>query len=185
LSDPRSAPGGILGADAVALTLNVDFSDANLLAHPAGVTFGDLVFQNLDSLVGQSVTLPDGDFGLSFVLGADVALLDGFSVRDVLTEADLKLSSEKSFASQFDPADLDYILFLADTAFNEGLLNLGAQYLAFPPSAGDGGAPAVPEPSTWAMLLIGFAGLSLAGWRASRRGGVAASRCVRQEPLTV
>ena len=29
--------------------------------------------------------------------------------------------------------------------------------------------PAVPEPSTWAMMLIGFAGLGYAGYR-SRRG---------------
>lgn len=28
---------------------------------------------------------------------------------------------------------------------------------------------AVPEPSTWAMMLIGFAGLGFAGYRASRR----------------
>ena len=28
---------------------------------------------------------------------------------------------------------------------------------------------AVPEPSTWAMLLLGFAGLGLMGWRASRK----------------
>jgi hypothetical protein len=30
------------------------------------------------------------------------------------------------------------------------------------------GAP-VPEPSTWAMMLVGFAGLSYAGWRGTRR----------------
>ena len=30
-------------------------------------------------------------------------------------------------------------------------------------------APAAPEPSTWAMMLIGFAGLGFAGFR--RRGG--------------
>ena len=28
---------------------------------------------------------------------------------------------------------------------------------------------AVPEPSTWAMMLIGFAGLGFAGYRASRK----------------
>ena len=26
-----------------------------------------------------------------------------------------------------------------------------------------------PEPLTWAMMLVGFAGLSFAGWRASTR----------------
>jgi hypothetical protein len=29
--------------------------------------------------------------------------------------------------------------------------------------------PAVPEPSTWAMMLAGFAGLGLMGWRGSRK----------------
>jgi PEP-CTERM motif len=27
----------------------------------------------------------------------------------------------------------------------------------------------VPEPSTWTMMLVGFAGLGFAGYRASRR----------------
>jgi hypothetical protein len=31
------------------------------------------------------------------------------------------------------------------------------------------GAAAIPEPRTWAMMLIGFAGLGYAGYRASRR----------------
>jgi hypothetical protein len=31
------------------------------------------------------------------------------------------------------------------------------------------GAAAVPEPSTWAMMLLGFAGLSYAGWRTQRK----------------
>ena len=33
---------------------------------------------------------------------------------------------------------------------------------------------AVPEPSTWAMMLLGFAGLGLAGYRRARAGGLAA-----------
>jgi hypothetical protein len=35
-------------------------------------------------------------------------------------------------------------------------------------SGGGGSAPAVPEPSTWAMMLIGFAGISFAGYRRKR-----------------
>jgi PEP-CTERM motif len=33
--------------------------------------------------------------------------------------------------------------------------------------------PTVPEPSTWAMLIIGFAGLGFAGWRRGRRATAA------------
>jgi hypothetical protein len=33
----------------------------------------------------------------------------------------------------------------------------------------------VPEPSTWAMMLLGFAGLGFAGYRSSRRAGVIAA----------
>jgi PEP-CTERM motif len=29
--------------------------------------------------------------------------------------------------------------------------------------------PGVPEPSTWAMMLVGFAGLGFMGWRGARR----------------
>jgi hypothetical protein len=35
--------------------------------------------------------------------------------------------------------------------------------------------PAVPEPSTWAMMLIGFAGLGYAGHRASRKSAAVAA----------
>jgi hypothetical protein len=41
-------------------------------------------------------------------------------------------------------------------------------------------ASGVPEPSTWAMMLLGFAGLGFAGYRASLKGRQA--RCRQQEP---
>jgi hypothetical protein len=35
-----------------------------------------------------------------------------------------------------------------------------------------GGATLVPEPSTWAMMLLGFVGLSFAGYRSTRRSAI-------------
>ncbi len=37
-------------------------------------------------------------------------------------------------------------------------------------------ASAVPEPSTWAMMLIGFAGLGFAGYRRAKRAARRSSR---------
>jgi hypothetical protein len=51
------------------------------------------------------------------------------------------------------------------TTTNENLvLNAFGTYQLTPP---------VPEPSTWAMMLLGFAGLGFAGFRASRKAVVA------------
>jgi hypothetical protein len=57
-------------------------------------------------------------------------------------------------------------------------LNQGSAFAGFPtagfwtatfPTTG----PPLPEPSTWATMLIGFAGLGFAGYRASRRTAAA------------
>jgi hypothetical protein len=42
--------------------------------------------------------------------------------------------------------------------------------IAFCPGVGNL-ASTVPEPPTWAMMLLGFAGLGFAGYRASRKSG--------------
>jgi hypothetical protein len=41
----------------------------------------------------------------------------------------------------------------------------------------DGALPsaAAPEPSTWAMLIVGFAGLGFLGWRKAHRGALVAA----------
>ena len=38
-------------------------------------------------------------------------------------------------------------------------------------SGSDGVPFSIPEPSTWAMLMLGFAGLTLAGYRKAKSGG--------------
>jgi hypothetical protein len=39
----------------------------------------------------------------------------------------------------------------------------------FPVDPGGFSLPAVPEPSTWVMMMLGFGGLGYAGWRGSRK----------------
>jgi hypothetical protein len=153
LLDPVTSASGVLGGEVVVATLNVPFSDDGLIAHPPGVAFGDLIFHNLD-LLGAAELAPD--------VGPEIADLDGMSVREVLSEADQMLGGE---ASSVTPSDMFTLLDFTARAFNGGnLLSDADTFLAFPPST----APTVPEPSPWAMLLIGFAGLGLARYRTSR-----------------
>jgi PEP-CTERM motif len=81
--------------------------------------------------------------------------------------------------------------FFFDQAGVSGVLGAGVPEFAYGPSYGnqvtDGfeqynatkwsirpiSTSAVPEPSTWAMMLLGFAGLGFAGYRASRRTSTA------------
>jgi PEP-CTERM motif len=153
LLDPLFSPSNSLGAEVVAATLNVAFSEAGLLAHPTGVTFGDLVFQNLESLINFS---SDGKLGE----------LDGLSVREVLLDADQALGGAQS---PFFLPDLATALDLAMNLTDDGGAgdDGGAStFLRFPSLMS---APPVPEPSTWAMMLIGFAGLWFVRSRAMGR----------------
>jgi hypothetical protein len=49
-------------------------------------------------------------------------------------------------------------------------LGMTRETLLFPNEVDLGFAAVVPEPSMWAMLLLGFTGLGTAGYRASRKG---------------
>jgi len=57
----------------------------------------------------------------------------------------------------------------AVSAINAALAN-GDQYFAV-----GGSVNSVPEPSTWAMMALGFAGLAFAGYRRAPKGAVAAA----------
>jgi hypothetical protein len=149
LLDPVTSVSGALGGEVVAATLNVLFSDLGLLAHPAGVAFGDLRFQNLASLAAAE---------LAPGVGPEISELNGMSVREALSEADLVLGGA---ASPLTPEDLFVLLSFTARAFLGGELEGNADtFLALPPSTS-----AVPEPPTWAMMLLGFAGIGFMAYR--------------------
>ena len=70
LDDPVSTAAGALGGEVTTLKLNIDFSAAGLLAHPQGVTFGNLV---LTGLTGS------------------ISPLNGLTVNELLVQEDLAL----------------------------------------------------------------------------------------------
>jgi unsaturated chondroitin disaccharide hydrolase len=70
-----------------------------------------------------------------------------------------------------DNREVNTALIWGDYFFTEALLRLQNELEGRPPwTLYDRSDPSVPEPSIWAMMLIGFAGLGLAGYRASRKG---------------
>jgi PEP-CTERM motif len=154
LLDPVTTASGVLGGEVLTAALNILFSDDGLLAHPPGVSFGDLVFQNLDLF--SATTEGSG-------VGPEITELDGMSVREAFLDANTLVGGG---ASPFTPEDLFELLNFTSRAFNGGEVEENADtFLAFPPST----APTVPEPSTWAMMLLGLAGLGFVGYRRSKQ----------------
>ena len=86
--------------------------------------------------------------------------------------------------------------FFSDHALDLGAINAGGQYidLSFSLAAslsGNGSGfgfdydlafHAVPEPSTWAMMLLGFAGLGYAGYRRAGAGHATSRPCNARRP---
>ena len=100
----------------------------------------------------------------------------GFESMEFTIMADGVKILERSFASLTD----------AESFFHDNVIDLGSDFgpdidltfgytLVADESGGFGldlvvgGLGAVPEPSTWAMMLLGFAGLGFAGYRSARR----------------
>ena len=116
----------------------------------SGIGFGTLNF---------SVTVGDGapqTYSLSSLTGAE----------SFFTAHALDLGSPAVGSVQ-----LEYSLSYAGTyGYSGDAGGFGFTYdIADPP------VPGVPEPSTWAMMMLGFAGLAFASWRGSRKGAAFAA----------
>jgi hypothetical protein len=120
------------------------------------------------------------------------SLMGTFTVNppgDGLSSFDIVVGGTGQEAGTYEPEESgDNVLLYVDSATSNDLFlrfneNLGAPHLqltqvdwhdgAVSSTAVElgGGAqlPTAPEPSTWAMMLIGFAGLGYAGYRQTRR----------------
>jgi hypothetical protein len=104
----------------------------------------------------------------------EIADLDGLPIHEVLSEANLVLGGIAN-PDGISAADFEAALYVADYAFKDGLLPVAtfvdgevftpSSYLIAPALT----SPAIPEPSTWAMMLLGFAGLGFVGYRSTRK----------------
>jgi hypothetical protein len=109
------------------------------------------------------------DYAIS-TLGTDPALtnfkslLDGHGDPQYLTHAQSQdfVGISGTYASGYG----NYSAYVFDHACGHYYCNHGGGELAFNDAFR---GSAVPEPSTWAMLLLGFAGLGYADYRRSRR----------------
>ncbi len=136
LVDTSSSSAGIFGGQVAALRLNIDFGDFNLLVHPAGIAFGDLV---LTGFTG-SLTGVDG-LTIRQLQGVANTLLAGVSEPYGLTDISQLLlgindSFQGGFAERTPTFDVDRNLLLPMPVI----------------------AP-IPEPSIWLLVLT-----SLGGW---------------------
>ncbi len=123
--------------------------------------------------VSQTLNLSAGTYQLTFYLsgnpdGGDPTKTVVVSVGSVTDETFQYTTGDNSYGS------MDYVMETVDftvTTAGPVTLSFASQdniNSPWGPVIGDVAVTAVPEPSTWAMMALGFAGLGLAGWRRRR-----------------
>jgi hypothetical protein len=128
---------------------------------------GDLLLGLIDSqLTGFSS-------GTGFESMEFTIVADGVEILDVTFRS---LAVAESFCHD-DVIDLGSDLGpIVDLTFGYTLVADGSGGFGFDLAIGGAVAQAAPEPSTWAMMLVGFAGLGFAGYRSTRRQAAVAFR---------
>jgi hypothetical protein len=120
-----------------------------------------------------SVTATSSSTTLAF-FGREVPAWYDLDDVSVAVDSGLNLVTNPGFDLDSNTPPLDWT-FTPATVGSDFFIGAGPTYGAFsdPNSANFGaiGTPsAVPEPATWAMMLLGFAGLGFAGYRRARAG---------------
>jgi hypothetical protein len=181
-----TTPGGVLGVWCV--DLFHDISLGGNYTTPPYMT-GSLQTNNMGSSPATSTALTPTQINEISVLAAwgsgKMASTPSNDYSAAIQAAiwDVEYGSSASYAGDSGfGADLSYIesnvlptatyfaggFQLSDTG-DQGQFLSQSQFLPPPPGTDTPPPLSAPEPSTWAMMLLGFAGLGLAGYRASRK----------------
>jgi hypothetical protein len=128
----QSTSSGVFGGQMVALYLNIDFNDAGLIGGTSKVRYGDLILGGYDGAL---------------------AGLDGLTIRQFRTIANTAIGGG---TTPFSIADLSAQLMLINASFEGGFPTSWAPTHLFLPDITTMPETPVPEPSEWAMLVVGF-----------------------------
>ena len=194
---PGSVTGTVYDTDAVAAQAQADalvaYTDAAALAPTATLTGQDLggltlgpgvyFFASSAQLTGALTLDGQGNPNAQFVFqigstlttasASDVNFINGANGSELLWQ--VGSSATLGTTTEFSGS----IIALTSITLNTGANIVCGRAIALnaavtmdtnnvgPGSCGGGGA--VPEPSTWAMMLLGFAGLGFAGYRRARK----------------
>jgi hypothetical protein len=149
-------------------------SGAYSLTPHSGTYFLDLTGQSDAAFGGisQSVATVAGDtYSLSFYLGTSTLADYGSTAGITVSASDATLKSSNVFVVTGTSAhqwDLETLSFIAGAASTTITLDgtTGTHYIGLDDVSISGGiAGAVPEPSTWAMMILGFCGIGFMAYR--------------------
>jgi hypothetical protein len=162
----------------VVVTTNADFSVA-----PFTITLGS----GIDVATYTFSVIPENDgVTIDQVSTGGDGLVSSFVSTPAPYQADILIGADSKFLAFPSPAPILYSVSLDNIGLEfqlpDGLhfgyvTTFGPEVLQYGYNQTPGGPIAtgssVPEPATWAMMLVGFAGLGFAGYRASRRTAAA------------
>jgi hypothetical protein len=150
-------------ATAKGTTPNVSAAPLGMGTGPDGTTYMSVEGGGVESATWAtpqtSLSIYWGSIDGNSNLNSLAVTIDGYT----LTGADLITLGALGAGNQILPADNQWVRIAGLGAFTQ--VSFSSTSNAFEFSLGSG----VPEPSTWAMMGLGFAGLGLMGWRETRK----------------
>jgi hypothetical protein len=171
----------LTGAAPIAVTTDIAGATMTASAETASVRLGDVSGQSTlllkRAMTNQGTgTGEGGGMGVSDLLEIDSFVSGGVTVGFLATfQSDSSASPERGIPT---PTDLTLpniredgtLQLLTPADFTATLPGIGPVALAVSARSDKvEGSETVPEPTTWAMMLLGFAGLGYLGWRRSAK----------------